>query len=121
MSATRPSSRSGPPSAGPAPGPTGLTRWAVRLAVVVAAVLAVVYSIFGLTWAFGGEDAISDTFVGYLAGYSLVGGMAVALVAFVMAVVARAKHQRAALLWLPTALFPALIVILTLAEIVWME
>ncbi len=121
MSATRPSSRSGPPSAGPAPGPTGLTRWAIRLAVVVAAVLAVAYSVFGLTWAFGGEDAVSDTFVGYLAGYSLVGGMAVALVAFVMAVVARAKHQRSALLWLPTALFPALIVIVTLIEIVWME
>ncbi|MEX2100526.1 MAG: hypothetical protein WEB19_03845 [Acidimicrobiia bacterium] len=95
--------------------------WAIGTAGAVVAVLAVSYSIFGLTWAFGGEDAVSDTFVGYLAGFALLGGILASLVAFVMAVVARVKHQRLTLLWLPMVLFPALVIIVTLVETLWME
>jgi hypothetical protein len=98
-----------------------LARWAVGIAGAVVAVLGVSYSIFGLTWAFGGEDAVSDTFVGYLAGFTLVGGMLAALVAFVMAIVAHVKHQRWTLLSLPMVLLPALIVIVALVEALWME
>jgi hypothetical protein len=98
-----------------------LARWAIGIAGAVVTVLAVSYSIFGLTWAFSGEDAVSDTFVGYLAGYALLGGLLASLVAFVMAVVARVKHQRLALLWLPMVLFPALVIIVALVETLWME
>jgi hypothetical protein len=84
-------------------------------------VLGVSYAIFGVAWAFGGEDAVSDTFVGALAGFALVAGLLVSLVAFIMAVVAAVKYQQWALLWLPLGLFPALAVVVAVVETLWME
>lgn len=108
-------------SAGPARVRTNAANWAIRIAWAVVTILAVAYAIFGVTWAVGGEDAVSDTFVGYLAGFALVGGILASLVAFAIAMIARAKHQRPALLWLPIALFPALVLLVILVEALWIE
>lgn len=109
-----------PISAGSHPD-THLARWAVVLAAAVVVVLVVAYAIFGLAWAIGGEDAVSDTFVGYLAGFALLGGLLASLIAFVLAIVARIKHERRSLLWLPLTVFPALLAIAVLVETIWLE
>jgi len=106
---------------GPDHAKSRLARWAVGLAAAVVVVLAVSYAIFGVTWAIGGEDAVSDTFVGYLAGFALIGGLVAALAASALAIVAKVKHERWALLWLPLALFPTLLAIVVLVEALWME
>lgn len=98
-----------------------LARWAVGLAAGVLAVLAVSYAVFGIAYAVGGSDAVEDTWVGYLGGISLLGGLAASLGAFALAVAARIRHERWALLWLPLAVFPALLVLAVVAETVWIE
>lgn len=102
-------------------GPSGLGRWAVVLAVIVVTVVTVAYTIFGVAFAVGGDDAISDTWVGYLAGISLLGGLAASLASFLMALVARLRGARQRLLWLPLTVFPALATIVLLAELFWVE
>lgn len=121
MSAVEPTAGRAPSSTGPAQRQTRLARWAVGIAVAVVVLVGVSYAIFGLAWALGGEDAVSDTFVGYLAGFALVAGMLASLAAMVMAIVAKVKHQRRTLLWLPMGLFPALLVVVALVEALWME
>jgi hypothetical protein len=98
-----------------------LARWSIWLAAAVAIVVPVVYVIFGVAYAVGGDDAISDTFIGYLAGIALFGGLATSLLAFVMAVAAKIHHEVRALLWLPLAVFPVLFALVVLAEAFWME
>ena len=114
------------PLASPVPASGGsfhglLARWAVGLAAGVAVVIVASYSTLWFAYAMGGSDAIEDTWIGYLAGASLVGGLLLSLVAFALAVVAKLEHERWALLWLPLSVFPALVAIVTLAETLWME
>lgn len=99
----------------------GIARWAIWVAAVVVVVVAVSYLIFGVTFAIGGDSAVSDTVVGYLAGGALLGGLVASLAAFVMAVVAAIRHQMRPLLWLPLALFPTFVVVVGLVEAFWME
>jgi hypothetical protein len=106
---------------GPDHAKSRLARWAVGIATAVVVVLAVSYAIFGVTWAIGGEDAVSDTFVGYLAGFAVIGGLLASLAAFALAIVAKGKHERWALLWLPLSVFPTLLAIVVLVEALWME
>jgi hypothetical protein len=98
-----------------------LARWAVGLAAGVVALLAVSYAIFGVAYAIDGSEAIDDTWVGYLGGISLIGGLLVSLVALALAIVATAKHERSSLIWLPLSLFPALLVVVVIAETLWIE
>ena len=121
MAAVSPSLRRALISPGGPGGSRGLARWAVGLGSAVVAVLAVSYAIFGVAWAFGGEDAVSDNVVGILAGVALVAGMLASLVAFAMALVAGVTHQRWVSLWLPLSLFPALLAVVTLVEVLWIE
>jgi hypothetical protein len=106
----------------------GLTRsherlgtWSVALAGLVAVVLPAVYAVFGVALAVGGEDAVSDTWVGYLAGTALIAGLVVSLAAFAMAVVVTVRHESRRLLWLPLALFPVLMATVVLVEVFLME
>jgi len=62
-----------------------------------------------------------DNWVGLLATVSLLGGLPASLAAFVLAVVAKVKHERWALLWLPLSVFPALLAFLVLGEAFWWE
>jgi hypothetical protein len=96
-------------------------RWAVGLALAAAAVFTLSHAIFGMTWLIAGEDAVSDTAVGYLAGFSLLGGLVVSAIAFLLALVARAKQPQPGLLWFPIAWFPSLVLVVVLVEVLWFE
>ena len=111
----------GPVPAHSLDGPAHLGRWAVRLAQGTLAVVVPSYAILGIALATGGQDAISDNWIGYLGGIALIGGLAVSLVAFLMALAVRVRHRQVKLLWLPLALFPSLAVIVTAVELFWME
>ena len=96
-------------------------RWAVTIAGAVAVAIVVSFAIFGVAFAVGGWDAIDDTWVGFIVVVSLLGGLAASLVAFVLAVVAKVKHERWRLVWLPLLLFPAILLFLVLGELFWWE
>jgi hypothetical protein len=98
-----------------------LSRWAVGISAVTAAAAAASYAVFGVAYAVGGSDAIGDNWVGLLGAVALFGGLAASFLAFALAVVAKAKHDRWGLLWLPLGLFPTLLLIVGLVEALWME
>ena len=98
-----------------------LPRWAVTIASAVAVAIVMSFAIFGLAFAVGGWGAIDDTWVGFIVVASLLGALAASLVAFVLAVMARVKHERWRLLWLPLLLFPAILAFLVLGELFWWE
>ena len=102
-------------------GQTRLAHWAVAIAAVVAVALVVSFAAFAAAYAVGGWAAIDDTWVGFLVVVSLLGGLLASLVAFALAVIARMKHERWGLLWLPQSLFPAIAVFLVLGELFWWE
>jgi hypothetical protein len=102
-------------------GYSGLARLAVGLAALVVIVVVVPYTFFFVAFAGGGDDAISDTWVGALGGVSLLGGLVVSLVALMMAIVAKVRRDRSQLLWLPLSVFPTLLALVVLAELFVME
>ena len=98
-----------------------LARWAVGLAAVVALAIAMSLALFAAAYAIGDSSSTEDNWVGFLGGVSLLGGLPASLVAFALAVAARTKHERWALLWSPLFLFPALLAFLVLGEAFWWE
>lgn len=108
-------------SVGPAPAHNRLVRWAVGLAAAVAVAIATSFVIFAVAYAIGGSGATEDNWVGFLVAVSLLGGLLASLAAFALAVVAKVKHERWALLWLPLSVFPALLAFLALGEAFWWE
>jgi H+/Cl- antiporter ClcA len=101
--------------------PLRTARPAVVLAEVSAVVVGLGVATLLVAFAIGGDPAISDTFIAYLAGVAMVGGLFGSLIAFLLAGFARIRHEVAARLWLPLALFPALLTLLVLAEVFWLE
>ena len=91
--------------------------------VAAATVLALVVasSVFGVAWAVSGEEAVSDTWVGGLGAVTLYGGLVLSFGAFVAAVVSKARHDQGRWLLLPLALFPMLLALVLLVELVWAE
>lgn len=86
-----------------------LAVWAVGLAVVAAVMFAIGLTVLGIV----GFDANDEDFgngQAVVVSAGLFGGMVVSVAAFVTAVVAKVRHERWALLWLPLLLDPALIV-----------
>lgn len=102
-------------------GPGALARAAVGTAGVVAGVVTAASALVGVAYAVGGDDAISDNWVGFIGGVALLGGLSTSLVAFVLAVLARIGQDRWRLLWLPLLLFPGLLALVVLAEAFWLE
>ena len=98
-----------------------LARWSVTLAEAVVAVVTLAALVFGAAYVVGGVEATEDNWVGMLAAVGLLGGLAVSLVAFVLAVLARARHERRPLSWLPWTVFPALFGFILLGELFWWE
>jgi amino acid transporter len=96
-------------------------RWAVWLATAAVAVLALAAAVFGVAYAVAGVEATEDNWVGLLAAVGLLGGLAVSLVAFTLAVLARINHERRPLMWLPLSVFPALLGFVVLGELFWWE
>lgn len=98
-----------------------LTRWAVGIAATVAALLVLTGAIFAVAYARGGSAGFSDNWVGFLGAVAIIGGLIASLAAFVLAIVARVKHEKWAWLWLPLSVFPALLVFVVLGEVFWWE
>ncbi|CAB4558817.1 unannotated protein [freshwater metagenome] len=98
------------------PDPSIGARLSVMLATGITTVIVVSYLIFAIALVVGGDAAISDTWVGSLAGYALIAGLAISLVAFFVAVVAEIRHESWKPLRLPLALFPTLLALIILAE-----
>ncbi len=101
--------------------PLRTARPAVVVAEVSAVVVAAGVAALLLAYAIGGDAAISDTWLAYVAGVAMVGALFASLVAFLLAVFARIRREVAARLWLPLTLFPALLALLVVAEVFWLE
>lgn len=108
-------------SAAPAHPHTRLARSAVGLAEAAAVMISIAFAIFGVAYAIGGTGATEDNWVGSLTVALLFAGFVASLTAFGLAVAVRVKHDRWALLFLPLAVFPALLAILVLGEAFWWE
>ena len=87
----------------------------------VVAAMVVAYSIFGVTGWVNGEDAVSDNWVGWLAGSVLLASLVLSLAAFAIAVLAMARRERPHLLWVPLWVFPVLAGTVAIIEMFWME
>jgi hypothetical protein len=98
-----------------------LARWSVALTEAVVLVVTLAAVVFGVAYAVGGVEATEDNWVGMLAAVSLLGGLAVSLAAFVLAVLARVNHEHRSLLWLPWTVFPAMFGFIVLGELFWWE
>ncbi len=110
-----------PTSVGPAHAHSRLARWAVGLAAAAAVAIATLFAMFAVAYAIGGSGATEDNWVGFLGAVLLLGGLLASLAAFALAVVAKVKRERWALLWLPLSVFPALLAFLVLGEAFWWE
>ena len=87
-----------------------------RLAVLALAVLVLAAVLFASAWAIGGDDAVSDNWVGVTVVTGLVVGLAGSLTALVTAVLAGLRHEPWSRLWLPLTTFPAVVVAVVLLE-----
>ena len=87
-----------------------------QLAVVSLVVLALGAVLFGAAWVIGGEDAVSDNWVGVSVVVALFAGLAGSFVALLMAAYAGLRHHRWSELWLPLATFPAVVAAVALLE-----
>ncbi len=98
-----------------------LARWAVGLSAGFGAALASSIAIIASTYAVGGGGGIEDTWLGMLLATVASVGVLGSLAAFGLAIVARVRRERWALLWLPLCLFPALFLFVMLGEAFWWE
>ena len=110
-----------PGSTGPSAAHSRLVLPAVRLAAAAAVAIAVSLATFALAYAIGGADATAYDWVGALVVISMLAGAFASLAAFATAVVAKVKHERWALLWLPLSVFPSLLAFVVLGESFWWE
>ena len=110
-----------PISVGPAPTHGRPSRWAVGLAAAAALAIATSLVTFALAYAVGGSGATEDNWVGLLVAVLLLGVLLASFAAFALAVVAKVKRERWALLWLPLSVFPGLLAFLVLGEAFWWE
>lgn len=87
-----------------------------QLAVVSLIVLTLGAVLFGASWAIGGEDAVSDNWVGMSVVVALFAGLAGSFVALLVACYAGLRHHRWSELVLPLATFPAVVAAVALLE-----
>jgi hypothetical protein len=110
-----------PVSAGSRRPHSGVAEWAVKLASVCGGAFAASVAAVVLAYAVGEESAVEDTWLGALLVIVPSVGVLGSLAAFVLAVVAKARHEHWAWLWLPLGVFPAVIVFVVLGEAFWWE
>ncbi len=98
-----------------------IARWAVGLSLTAWAWIAAAVATFAIAYAVGGSSATEDSWVSYLvlsmASVALLGSLA----AFVLAIAAKIRHDRSALLRLPLGTLPACLLFLVLGEAFWWE
>src|SRR5262245_29751263 len=97
--------------------PRRVARLAIRLSVVSAVMFAVPIAAIGIVYAVGEANAIEDNWLAYALGFVSFAGLLGSLVTFVMGVVAVIARDRAKLIWLPLAVFPAAVIVLLLGEV----
>lgn len=98
-----------------------LARWAVRLSVVFGAAATASIATVVIAYAVGVESAVEDTLFGWFLGRMALTGFVGSVAAFLAAIVAKFRHERWAVLWLPLCVFPALLAFLVLGEALWWE
>lgn len=101
--------------------PGRLASWAIGLGGAAIGLTALAIGTYAVGYAVGGEDAVSDNWVGWLSAGSYFGAVGTSLAAFVLGVTAKVKHDRSPLLWLPLAVLPALVTFVVLGEAFWWE
>lgn len=94
----------------------GPRRVAWLLAEASLAVLVLAAALFAVAWAIGGDDAVSDNWVGFSVVLGLFAGLAGSFVALVTAVVAGIRKEPWARLWLPLVTFPGVVLVVGLLE-----
>lgn len=87
--------------------------WAIGLGVVAGAMIAIGVTTLGIVGFDAGDEEFTGLTIALVSG-GMWGGAALSLVAFVMAVVAKLRHESSALLWLPLLLGPVFILTLPL-------
>lgn len=87
-----------------------------RLAALSLMVLALAAVLFGAAWAIGGDDAVSDNWVGMTVVLGLFVGVTGAFVALVMALYAGLRREPWGTLWFPLTTFPAVVTVIVLLE-----
>lgn len=100
---------------------TALARVSVGLATAAASAVVAAGALFGSAIAIGGTTATEDNWVGMTTVALILVGAVTSLVAFVLAITVRIKHEHWPLLWLPMSVFPALVAFLALGEAFWWE
>lgn len=96
--------------------PTSIGEVARRLAGLALAVLVMAAVLLASAWAIGGEDAVSDNWIGLSVVVGLFTGLVGSFVALVAAVVAGLRREPWSRLWLPLATFPAVTGVVFLLE-----
>ena len=98
------------------------TRWAVGLALGGAAAVAAAAAVTGLAYALSGSGATEDNWVGLLTvALAVVVGLVASMTTFALAVMVSMRSYPRTRLWLPLTVFPALVALLVLGELVWWE
>jgi hypothetical protein len=87
-----------------------------QLAVVSLVVLVLGALLFGAAWAIGGEDAVSDNWVGMSVVVALFAGLVGSFVALLVAAYAGLRRHQWSDLWLPLVTFPAVVAAVVLLE-----
>lgn len=96
--------------------PAAAGRGARALAGGSLAVLTAAAVLFAVAWAVGGDEAVSDNWVGITVAVGLFAGLACSAVAFVTALVAGVRKEPWARLWLPLVTFPGVVLTVVLLE-----
>jgi hypothetical protein len=108
-------------AASPASSNTSLAWWAFRLTAGALVAIGAAVLLFAVADAVGGGAATSDNWVAVLAGVGLLAGLLASFGAFLLAAVAKLKHEQWLVLWLPLSIFPAVLAFLALGELFWWE
>jgi ABC-type Fe3+ transport system permease subunit len=87
-----------------------------QLAVVSLIVLTLGALLFGSAWAIGGDDAVSDNWVGMTVVVALFAGLLGSFVALLVASYAGLRHHRWSELVLPLVTFPSVVAAVALLE-----
>jgi hypothetical protein len=98
-----------------------MARCAVGIAKAVLILDALAAAVFIVAFTVGGDEAVSDNWVGMFVAIAMLGGFIVALVAFVLAITVKIKGGEWVRLRLPLFLFPVLFTFLLLGEFFWWE
>jgi hypothetical protein len=103
-------------SGAPPRGAAAAGQIARRGAGLALAILVFAAALFSSAWALGGQDAVSDNWVGVTVVVALFVGLIGSFAALVTALFAGVQHERWSRLWLPLTTFPTAIVIVALLE-----